>query len=92
MLFILPWEVYTRIERLIGNKQSQLLQEVKRTLLATFPNTDLAADGQVVAAPFQTYNVDIVPAFRFIRGSIEGSIPDRPYRQRRKLAIIESGR
>ena len=72
MLFILPWDVYTRIEALVGNKQSQLLQEVKRTLLVTFPNTDLAADGQVVVAPFQTYNVDIVPAFRFTEGAFNG--------------------
>ncbi len=72
MLFILPWDVYTRIEALTGNKQSQLLQEVKRTLLVTFPNTDLAADGQVVVAPFQTYNVDIVPAFRFTEGALNG--------------------
>jgi hypothetical protein len=72
MLFVLPWDVYARIEALVGNKQSQLLQEVKRTLFATFPNTDLAADGQVVVAPFQAYNVDIVPAFRFIEGTFHG--------------------
>jgi hypothetical protein len=36
---------------------------VRRTLLVTLPNTDLAADGQVVVAPFQTYNVDIAPHF-----------------------------
>ena len=72
MLFILPWDLYTRVEALTGNKQSQLLQEVRRTLLVTFPNTDLAADGQVVVAPFQTYNVDIAPAFRFTDGTLNG--------------------
>ena len=65
MLFVLPSDVYTRVEALTGNKQSQLLQEVRRTLLFTFPNTEISADGQAVVAPFQTYNVDIVPAFRF---------------------------
>jgi hypothetical protein len=64
MFFVLPSEVYTRFESLSGNKQSALLQEVKRTLLGTFPTTELSADGQVVVAPFQTYNVDVVPAFR----------------------------
>jgi PAS domain S-box-containing protein len=68
ILFVLPREVYERIETLTGNKQSQLLQEVRRTLLGTFPNTEISADGQAVIAPFQTYNVDIVPAFRFISG------------------------
>lgn len=72
MLFVLPADVYGRIESLTGNKQSQLLQEVRRALLVTFPNTDIGADGQAVVAPFQTYNVDIVPAFRFISGEFAG--------------------
>jgi tRNA nucleotidyltransferase (CCA-adding enzyme) len=63
MLFLLPVREFTRIGQLAGNKQSQLLQEVKDTLEVTFPRTDLRADGQVVIAPFQTYNVEIIPAF-----------------------------
>jgi hypothetical protein len=63
MLFLLPSTEFARIEQLAGNKQSQLLQEVKEVLEYTFPRTDLRADGQVVVAPFQTYNVDIIPAF-----------------------------
>ena len=73
MLFVLPADVYNRVETLAGNKQSALLQEVKRALLVTFPNTDLSADGQVIVAPFQTYNVDIVPAFRYVTGPYTGS-------------------
>jgi hypothetical protein len=72
MLFVLPADVYCRIEALTGNKQSQLLQEVRRALLTTFPDTDIGADGQAVVAPFQTYDVDIVPAFRFISGEFTG--------------------
>lgn len=72
MLFVLPRDVYMRIEGLAGNKQSQLLQEVRRALLVTFPTTDVSADGQAVVAPFQTYNVDIVPAFRLITGELAG--------------------
>lgn len=72
MLFVLPRDVYIRIEGLAGNKQSQLLQEVRRALLVTFPNTEIGADGQAVVAPFQTYNVDIVPAFHFIAGEFAG--------------------
>ena len=72
MLFVLSREVYLRIEGLAGNKQSQLLQEVRRALLVTFPNTEIGADGQAVVAPFQTYNVDTVPAFHFISGEFAG--------------------
>ena len=72
MLFVLPAGVYGRLESLTGNKQSQLLQEVRRALLLTFPNTDIGADGQAIVAPFQTYNVDIVPAFRLINGEFDG--------------------
>ena len=81
MLFILPWEEYTRIDALTGNKQSQLLQDVRRTLLVTFPNTEIGADGQAVVAPFQTYNVDIVPAFYFTVGDLAGQymIADTTY-------------
>lgn len=63
MLFLLPSDNYWRVEQLVGNRQSQLLQEVKRALVFTFPRTDLRADGQIVLAPFQTYNVEVVPAF-----------------------------
>lgn len=63
MLFLLPTEVYFRFNALSGNVQSALLQEVKRALIETFPNTDLRADGQVILAPFQSYSVEVVPAF-----------------------------
>jgi len=72
MLFLLPLDVYTRIDVLTGNKQSQLLQEIRRTLVITFPNTEVSADGPAIVAPFQTYNVDIVPAFRFTTGDLAG--------------------
>jgi Second Messenger Oligonucleotide or Dinucleotide Synthetase domain len=52
MFFILPDEVCGRISQLQGNRQSQLLQEVKNALSFTFPRTDLSADGQIVLCPF----------------------------------------
>jgi hypothetical protein len=63
MLFLLPITEWSRVNQRQGNKQSQLLQEVKDTLLYTFPRTALRADGQVVMAPFDTYAVEIAPAF-----------------------------
>jgi hypothetical protein len=64
MLFILPNDVYWRFEKVQGNKQSQLLQEVKGALVWTFPTTPLRADGPVIAAPFISYHVEVLPAFR----------------------------
>lgn len=72
MIFVMPWDVYGRIDTLTGNKQSQFLQEVRRALLVTFPNTEVSADGPAVVAPFQTYNVDVVPAFHFSTGDYAG--------------------
>lgn len=69
MLFVLPWSEYTRIMALQGNKQSQLLREVKDALSWTFPNTDLKADGQIVDVPFTTYQLEVVPVFRMNDGS-----------------------
>ena len=69
MLFLLPYSDYARIEQLAGNKQSQLLREVKQALEGTFPRTDLRADGQVVIAPFETYNVEVIPAFACLDGT-----------------------
>lgn len=64
MLYLLPVSEYYRINQVFGNGQSQLLQEVKRALADTFPRTDLSADGQVVKAPFTSFAVEVVPAFR----------------------------
>lgn len=68
VLFELPRSVYERYEARQGNRQSQLLQEVKSVLEKPFPNTDIKGDGPVVVAPFATYNVEIVPAFRLTSG------------------------
>ena len=46
-----------------GNKQSQLLQEIKGALEKSFPNTAIKGDGPVVKIPFTSYNVELVPAF-----------------------------
>lgn len=69
MLFVLPWTVYTRIDALAGNKQSQLLRDIKDALFWTFSQTNLKADGQIVDVPFTTYHLEVVPAFRMLDGS-----------------------
>ena len=63
VLFNLPKTVYDRFELRLGNKQSQLLQEVKNHLVGAFPNTGIRGDGPVVLVPFAAYNVELIPAF-----------------------------
>lgn len=64
ILFDLPQSVYDRINDNEGNKQSQLLQEVKNILKEKYPNTDLKGDGQVVVINFSKYTVELVPGFK----------------------------
>lgn len=61
--FVLPPEVYQRFEGNIWNRQSTLLQEVKGVLSGTYPATDMSGDGQVVVVRFESYAVEVVPAF-----------------------------
>ncbi len=63
ILFILPVSVYWRFDERAGNKQSQLLQEIRDVIRVTYPATDISGDGQVVVIPFNTYSVEVAPAF-----------------------------
>ncbi len=63
IMFSLPKEVYDRFEKKSGNKQSQLLQEVKYVLTRTYSTTSMSADGQVVIVSFGSYGVEVAPAF-----------------------------
>jgi hypothetical protein len=63
IMFVLPKEVYDRFETRTGNKQSQLLQEIKYVLSQTYSTTGMSGDGQVVVVPFSSYGVEVVPAF-----------------------------
>lgn len=70
ILFLLPPHVYWRFQETCGNRQSQLLQEVKTVLSQTYSQTTMRADGQVVMIPFNTILVEIAPGFRCQDGSI----------------------
>lgn len=61
----LPTEEYHRINCYAGNKQSALLQEVKNSLAATYWQSDMRGDGQVVVVNFNTIKVEVVPVFRW---------------------------
>src|SRR5690348_1150549 len=51
VLFKLPFSVYQRYQAKYGNKQSQLLQEVKGVLEERYSSTRMRGDGQVVVIP-----------------------------------------
>ena len=68
VLFELPSSVHSRFEGRVGNKQSQLLQEVRGILAATFTRTTIKGDGPVVLVPFTSYNVELVPSFQRVGG------------------------
>jgi hypothetical protein len=63
ILFVLPLAVYQRFQQRTGNRQSQLLQEVKDYLLLSYPTTRMRGDGQVVVVAFNSYQIEVVPAF-----------------------------
>lgn len=68
LLFILPVDVYHQFNQRAGNKQSQLLQHVAAALRATYPQTTIRGDGQVVVVGFNTYCIEVAPAFDAIGG------------------------
>ncbi|MEN2786538.1 hypothetical protein ACFOKI_02465 [Sphingomonas qilianensis] len=67
--FFLPADVKGRFDQRSGNVQSQLLQEVKGVLEATYPQTRVRGDGQVVVVAFNTVTLEIVPVFQAYGGS-----------------------
>lgn len=64
VLFELPVSVHAKFEGRSGNKQSQLLQEVRSVLSSSFQNTAIKGDGPVVLVPFSSYSVELIPAFK----------------------------
>jgi Second Messenger Oligonucleotide or Dinucleotide Synthetase domain len=70
LLFLLPPSVYHQFQQRSGNRQSQLLQELKDVLARTYSQTTMRGDGQVVVVPFNTMPVEIAPGFRCFDGSI----------------------
>jgi tRNA nucleotidyltransferase (CCA-adding enzyme) len=73
LYFVLPFAVYSHFQRYGSNRPSALLQEVKAILIATYPDTDMSGDGQVVVVRFESYSVEVVPAFLLTNNQYCGS-------------------
>ena len=70
MLYILPWEYYTKYNSYVGNGQSALLQAVKDSIKQTYPVTYISGDGQVVKVCFSDdVEFEVVPCFEYSDGS-----------------------
>ena len=64
MIFELPASIYWQYDGYSGNGQSALLQKVKNSILTTYPNTNIGADGQVIDVSFDDrMKFEVVPAF-----------------------------
>ncbi len=65
VLFKIPIDVYEKYDNYIGNGQSALLQEIRKTLKDTYTMTDkISGWGKVVLVNFDgKHNVEILPAF-----------------------------
>jgi hypothetical protein len=68
VLYTLPKAVYDRFQGRTGNKQSQLLQEIRGVLATVFANTNIRGDGPAVVVPFTAYNVELIPSFKLTDG------------------------
>ncbi len=71
VMFILPQSVRDRFDKKNGNKQSQLLQEVKGVLARCYSRTEMSADGQIVLVPFSTQSVELAPCFLTYSGQYD---------------------
>ena len=64
VLFQLPYGVYERINRHLGNGQSALLGEVRDSLKNTYSTTHVSSDGQIVQVNFEDgIGFEILPCF-----------------------------
>jgi hypothetical protein len=69
VLFILPYSAYLRFENRAGNKQSQILQEVRASLKnSTYPRTEILGDRHVVIVEVDGVTIEVVPAFLLADG------------------------
>ncbi|QHZ54160.1 SMODS domain-containing nucleotidyltransferase [Paenibacillus larvae] len=71
MLFVLPDSVYSQYNSMEGNKQSKLLQAVKKEIKKRYPRTTVRGDGQVVVVKFDSINyiAEVCPGFAETDGS-----------------------
>jgi len=64
VVIILPYDTFARFYSYSSNGQAALLQEVRKSLMRTYPSTTIGGDGQVIVVEFTDgMKFEIVPAF-----------------------------
>ena len=63
MIYEMPKHDFKKYHSRKFNGQSDLLQDIKKAIIQTYPRTDVRGDGQVVVVSFENYKVEICPAF-----------------------------
>ncbi len=63
LMYFLPVDMLIRYNSYESGGQSALLQDVRATLLQTFPTTEIKADGQAIVVNYQSRRFEVVPAF-----------------------------
>ena len=63
VIFKMPYSEYKRYDDYSGNGQSQLLQDIKNKLKTRYPTTSIRGDGPVVVINFNSYKIELIPAF-----------------------------
>lgn len=72
LLFRMPESEFARFDGLLGNKQSQLLQEIREVLKDKFSTTEeIKAFGKVIVVNFSegTHTIELLPAWQMESGS-----------------------
>ena len=100
VIFIMPPEKFDQYNDNSSNKQSQLLQDIKKILETKYTATNIKADGKVVVVEFSEtkHDVEVIPAwelpdgtFRFPNSTNGGSWETHDYRgEIKKIADSES--
>ncbi len=68
MVYILPSTEWARFK---DNRQSALLQEVKKQIGIRYPRTKMKGDGQVVVISFDNHQIEVLPVFELVDGSFK---------------------
>ncbi|SDH81852.1 SMODS domain-containing nucleotidyltransferase [Myroides phaeus] len=69
LIFVLPDILYSQYNDRQGNKQSQLLQDVRDSIKKTYPSSKVRGDGQVVVIEFKNDFIEVCPCFLKSDGS-----------------------
>jgi hypothetical protein len=95
MVFEITQAAFDRYKANSGNGPSVMLQEVRTSLLRSYPNSTIKADGQVVGVYLGHYRVEVLPALRdangdYIHGDTNSGGTWKTTKPRPEIAAVNS--